>query len=241
MEKKLEEKTKNKNSNKIKIALIIIIVLLLITAIGIIFYQRLKSARNNYNRSLYDGCDVCDKPIIYLYPKEEAKVSVNLEYSNKITCSYPKYVDGWNVLAKPNGDLVDLKSNRNLYALYYESKNKKEYNVTDEGFVVKREDTVKFLEEKLAILGLNDREAEEFIIYWLPKLQENEYNYIRFASMDEINENMPLEFSQQPDTLIRILMTYKGLNAPIQVKEQNLEKIERKGFIAVEWGGSEIK
>lgn len=36
-------------------------------------------------------------------------------------------------------------------------------------------------------------------------------------------------------------MTYKGLNAPIQVKEQNLEKIERKGFIAVEWGGSEIK
>ena len=97
------------------------------------------------------------------------------------------------------------------------------------------------MEEKLAILGLNDREAEEFIIYWLPKLQENEYNYIRFASMDEINENMPLEFSQQPDTLIRILMTYKGLNAPIQVKEQNLEKIERKGFIAVEWGGSEIK
>ena len=80
------------------------------------------------------------------------------------------------------------------------------------------------MEEKLAILGLNDREAEEFIIYWLPKLQENEYNYIRFAS-----------------TLIRILMTYKGLNAPIQVKEQNLEKIERKGFIAVEWGGSEIK
>lgn len=48
------------------------------------------------------------------------------------------------------------------------------------------------MEEKLAILGLNDREAEEFIIYWLPKLQENEYNYTIFASMDEINENMPL-------------------------------------------------
>ena len=61
------------------------------------------------------------------------------------------------------------------------------------------------------------------------------------GTFNEINENMPLEFSQQPDTLIRILMTYKGLNAPIQVKEQNLEKIERKGFTAVEWGGSEIK
>lgn len=183
------------------------------------------------------------KPIIYLYPENEIQLNVKLGYPELATCLYPEYdvKSGWNVLAKPNGDLIDLNTNRNLYALYYESKNKKEYNVTDEGFVVSREDTVKFLEEKLEILGLNDREAEEFIIYWLPKLQENEYNYIRFASMDEINENMPLEFSQQPDTLIRILMTYKGLNTPIQVKEQNLEKIERKGFTAVEWGGSEIK
>ncbi len=183
------------------------------------------------------------KPIIYLYPENEIQLNVKLGYPELATCLYPEYdvKFGWNVLAKPNGDLIDLNTNRNLYALYYESKNKKEYNVTDEGFIVSREDTVKFLEEKLAILGLNDREAEEFIIYWLPKLQENEYNYIRFASMDEINENMPLEFSQQPDTLIRILMTYKGLNTPIQVKEQNLEKIERKGFTAVEWGGSEIK
>lgn len=183
------------------------------------------------------------KPIIYLYPENEIQINVKLGYPELATCVYPEYdlKSGWNVLAKTNGDLIDLNTNRNLYALYYESKNKKEYNVTDGGFVVSREDTVKFLEEKLEILGLNDREAEEFIIYWLPKLQENEYNYIRFASMDEINENMPLEFSQQPDTLIRILMTYKGLNAPIQVKEQMLEKIERKGFTAVEWGGSEIK
>lgn len=183
------------------------------------------------------------KPIIYLYPENEIQLNVKLGYPELATCLYPEYdvKSGWNVLAKPNGDLFDLNTNRKLYALYYESKNKKEYNVTDEGFIVSREDTVKFLEEKLAILGLNDREAEEFIIYWLPKLQENEYNYIRFASVDEINENMPLEFSQQPDTLIRILMTYKGLNTPIQVKEQNLEKIERKGFTAVEWGGSEIK
>ena len=41
-------------------------------------------------------------------------------------------------------------------------------------------------EEKLAILGLNEREAEEFIIYWLPKLESNKYNYIRFATEEEI-------------------------------------------------------
>ena len=34
------------------------------------------------------------------------------------------------------------------------------------------------LEEKLAILGLTERESEEFIVYWLPKLEKNKYNYI---------------------------------------------------------------
>ena len=36
-------------------------------------------------------------------------------------------------------------------------------------------------------------------------------------------------------------MTYKGLENPIEVKEQELKTPERKGFVAVEWGGSEIK
>ena len=36
-------------------------------------------------------------------------------------------------------------------------------------------------------------------------------------------------------------MTYKGLSEPINVKEQQLEKVERKGYTVVEWGGTEIK
>jgi len=84
-------------------------------------------------------------------------------------------------------------------------------------------------------------EAEEFIVYWLPRLQENEYNYIRFATIDEINEIMPLEFSAEPDTIIRVLMQFKCLENPIEVQEQELETPERTGFVAVEWGGTEIK
>ena len=59
--------------------------------------------------------------------------------------------------------------------------------------------------------------------------------------MEEINEYMPLEFSAKPDTLIRVLMQFKGLDKPIQVEEQKLETTERNGFVAVEWGGTEIK
>lgn len=150
-----------------------------------------------------------DKTIIYLYPTKNTEVSVNLEKNENLTCSYPKYKNGWKVLAQPNGNLSDLDTNRQLYSLYYESESDIKFKVENEGFIVKSEDAIEFLEEKLAILGLNEKEAEEFIVYWLPKLEANKYNYIRFATSDEINQNMPLEINPNPDTIIRILMTFK--------------------------------
>lgn len=182
-----------------------------------------------------------DKPIIYLYPTEEKEITVKLLKEDKITCSYPKYVNRWKVLANPNGDLIDMDTQRKLYSLYYESETIEKFDISNDGFVVKGEDSAKFLEEKLAVLGLNEREAEEFIIYWLPKLESNKYNYIRFATEDEISNNMPLEINPKPDTIIRILMTFKGLEKPIEVTQQELITPERVGFTIVEWGGTEIK
>ncbi len=180
------------------------------------------------------------KPIIYLYPMEDTLITIKLGKPNNLTVTYPIYNDGWTVLAKPDGTLIDIKTNRQLYSLYWEGKHTEPIKL-DEGFIVSRKDTIKFLEEKLAILGLNEKESEEFIIYWLPKLQENKYNYIRFADINEINKNMPLELSKEPDTMIRILMQYKALDKPIKVKEQKLNKVNRVGFTVVEWGGTIIK
>ena len=75
----------------------------------------------------------------------------------------------------------------------------------------------------------------------LPKLESNKYNYIRFATEDEISNNMPLEINPKPDTIIRILMIFKGLEKPIEVTQQELSTPERVGFTIVEWGGTEIK
>ena len=110
-----------------------------------------------------------------------------------------------------------------------------------ETIIVEKENVITFLEEKLAILGLNQKEAEEFIIYWLPRLQENNYNYIRFASMDEINKNMELKIEPVPDTMIRVIMVYKGLDEKIDIIPQKLKLQERNGYAVVEWGGVEIK
>jgi len=199
-------------------------------------YKNIQQYDAPYNLPL-----VAEKPIIYLYPTEETEVSVKLLKDKNLTCSYPKYQDKWNVLAQPTGNLKDLNTDRQLYSLYYESRNSIDFKVENDGFIVKGETVAEFLEEKLAILGLTEREAEEFILYWLPKLEANNYNYIRFATLDEINENMPLEINPNPDTIIRILMVFKGLEEPIDIEEQKLETPERKGFVAVEWGGTEIK
>ena len=180
------------------------------------------------------------KPIIYLYPEKETLINVQLGYPENLTHTYPKYKEWWwNVVANPDWSLVDVKSNRNLYALYWEGYTKKEKNVED-WFVVKWEDTIPFLEEKLALLWLNEREAEEFIVYWLPKLEVNAYNLIRFRSQEEIEKGMPLKVNPQPDSVIRVLMEYKPLEEKIELAEQKLVKNERKGYSVIERWWTEI-
>lgn len=180
-----------------------------------------------------------DKPMIYLYPEREQSVEVKLNSPERLTVSYPAYVDSWNVVARPDGTLKD-KNGRELYGLYYESLPKTEFKVEDEGFVVIKEDSAKFLEEKLAKLGLNEKEAEEFIVYWLPKMNEKKYNYVRFASSEEIENNMKLSISPKPDTTIRIWMVLKPLDEKIEVTEQKINPVKRSGFVAVEWGGIKL-
>ena len=109
------------------------------------------------------------------------------------------------------------------------------------GFVIRSEDAADFLDEKLEILGLNDKERNEFIIYWLPRLEQSNYVYIRFLTKDEIDAYQKLNVEPSPDTVIRVMMSYKGLDEPIYVKEQPLDPAERAGFTVVEWGGIEMK
>ena len=179
------------------------------------------------------------KPIIYLYPEKTTDVSVKLGKPDIITTSYPKYEDGWNVIAEPNGNLTEVKSQKKLYSLYWEGKNIKPKPIND-GWCIKGEDVANFLEEKLQLLGLNDREAEEFIIYWLPILESNKYNLIRFETEEEINSNMPLDITPKPDSIIRVMMEFKGVNHYKELPPQQITTPIRNGFVVVEWGGTQL-
>ena len=253
MENNNEEKLDNKKEVKIKLRTIIIIgIIVALVVVGIVVFANISqnsksgttpkptNSKEPSSGGFDPGLIIKEKPIIYLYPETTTELSVKLGKPENITCSYPKYNNGWNVIANTDGTLIDKNTGRKLYSLYWEGIHQEQINL-EEGFVVKRNDIIEFLEEKLAILGLNEFETEEFIVYWLPKLQSNEYNYIRFATLEEINKDMPLEFSVEPDTIIRVLMQYKALDSYVEVNEQKLETPKRTGFVAVEWGGTEIK
>lgn len=183
-------------------------------------------------------CDpnVVYKPILYLYPEEKAEITVKLKDKENIITSYPKYVDSWSVTAHPDGDLYD-KDNKYYYALYWDEKTTFTPSF-NEGFYVAKDNAIEFLEEKLSIIGLNDKEKNEFIMYWLPILEKNEKNLIYFELTNERQKNSELIITPAPDSLLRINMHIKKVNKKINIKEQELPTFERKGFTAVEWGGT---
>lgn len=181
---------------------------------------------------------VDEKPVIYLYPEEETDVSVKLDYNGNLFCTYPSYNNGWKVTALPDGTLIDEKGMEYNY-LYWEGITDVEYDFS-EGFCVKGEDTAEFLEWALDELGLNRKEANEFIVFWLPKMQANKYNIISFQTK-AYTDNAKLEIVPAPDTLIRVFMAYKPSDVSVNISEQILSRPERNGFAVIEWGGTEVK
>lgn len=180
----------------------------------------------------------CYKPVIYLYPEEETDISVNLILDGRLTCTYPAYNDGWTVTASPDGTLTDAKGRTYNY-LYWEGETYARYDLS-KGFCVKGEDTAVFLEDALEKLGLTRREANEFIVYWLPQMQDNPYNIISFQTGIYTNA-AKLAVNPAPDTLIRVFMAWQASDTPVVLENQELSAPDRTGFTVVEWGGAEMK
>ena len=177
------------------------------------------------------------KPVIYLYPTTPTDVFVTLDYKGTLTCTYPAYNDGWRVTAYPDGKLINRADGFEYSYLYWEGRGAADFDFS-RGFVIAGSDTAAFLREKLAYMGLTPREYNEFIVYWLPQMQDNAYNLITFQS-EAYTSIARLNIVPPPDSLLRVFMVFKPLAAPIEIEPQELTPFERIGFTAIEWGGAE--
>ena len=181
-------------------------------------------------------CGGIAKPILYLYPKKTTKVIVTFEHPEFLDTTYPKYKDRWEVTAKKNGDLIDADG-KSYYALYWDEVKVHPVDFST-GFYVTKENAISFLEEKLTYIGLSDRERNEFIMYWLPILEKNGQSLVYFELTEERESYSKIHITPEPDSLLRLVIHIKKVDHKVNIKEEKLTRFNRKGFTAVEWGGT---
>ncbi len=193
-----------------------------------------------YDASIESIGETCDKPVIYLYPEEDGtSISAQLDINGYFTCLDPEFniSNGWDVVADRNGD-IHLDGKTYDY-LFWEARLYADFNF-DKGFCVAGDETEEFFNRVLPQLGLNQKETEQFIEYWLPIMEQNPYNVVSFQTT-EYTDCAGLEITPKPDTMIRVFMAFYASDTYKEMPEQTFVCPEREGFVAVEWGGSYVR
>lgn len=185
---------------------------------------------------------ILEKPVIYLYPKEKTDIELKINFEGKLLTTFPKLDKSWKVTAYENGQIFDKKTNRFYNSLFWDGEmsfpaSHYQYKT---GFVVEKEKLATFLIEKLEFMGLNTAETNDFIQYWLPILEQNDYTFIHFLVNDDYNVFSTNDVNPKPDTSIRIFMEFFGVDEKLSILPQKLPSTVRTGFTLVEWGGSDV-
>lgn len=196
------------------------------------------------------------KPVIYCY-NSNSNVEVSLDVNNgELYCEYPKHTQItentyiWNVRVTEDGTIYTENNEEYSYIFWEALGNTEEYNFDDGvGYCIKGENTENFLRETLSNIGLTPKEYNEFIVYWLPLMQKNEYNLIKFYGLDKndiYNKDYTLTVKEDNNIInnqLRVFMIWKSSDSEITLEPQNFTNVEfdrYNGTAIVEWGGSEI-
>lgn len=191
-----------------------------------------------YNISIISPAE-CGKPVIYLYPEEEKAIKVKVTPDQGLTISDPEYNGGWDVISDTQSNITNKVDGKVYPYLFWEGVSGVEYETPKMGFIVESNNLDSFLDDKLSQLGLINKEIDDFKEFWIPEMKkENKpYYFVTFLSQDFIDKLAPLEVDPRPDTVIRVMMDYHGLDQYEKVSEFQIKTPERKGFTVVEWGG----
>jgi hypothetical protein len=177
----------------------------------------------------------CGKPVIYLYPENPTKISIKVGADIKL--SEPLYQNGWNVFAYPDGTIINSDGTK-WDSLFWEGKGYGQYPQIKYGKVVPRENIKSEIEKDLKTFGLNQKEINDFMEFWLPLMPSDPYIRLTWLGTRQMQILAPLDIKPYPDTLIRVFLDFQGQSSPdTNLKPQQLQHYQRKGSTVVEWGG----
>jgi hypothetical protein len=174
------------------------------------------------------------KPNIYIYPQENIHLDVHIDFplGGKVVASIPDYKNGWDVSVASTG-LIDNK----FTYLFYESIQPNIWQ-TKSGWVVKKSDLKDFFKENMSLYGFAGQEIQDFIDYWIPRLNEHDYYSICPQTSNTINKAVQLRFSKEPERILRLYYMIKGRDnsSKNELVKPEMPGFERKGYFVTEWG-----
>lgn len=188
------------------------------------------------------------KPVIYAYAPQETEVEFKLKSKAALTFTYPLIQNNsWKVKTQADGMLQDQNGKQFPY-LFWEAQVPKGFQFINwygvyPGALLKRDSVLSYLETSLAALGLNEREATDFITFWGPRMVQQDYAFVQFWIDADYNRVAELEVNPKPDNLRRIYMLYTNFASypeKLHVRPQEFEAFKRDGLTVVEWGGSSV-
>jgi len=193
------------------------------------FHNIASDSTGSWDIIFYNGT-MSYAPNIYLYPENDMDVHVELGFpeGGKVVKSEPEYGDGWDVFVSRDG-VIDKKYDY----LFYEAITP-DINNYERGWVFSVGDLSAKLPGLLYDYGFEGREIDDFMDFWLPHL--NKAPYYAFYPQ-EADEMTLLKITPQPESVLRVLLYVEPLSVKISLPAPTIDqRLERKGFTAVEWG-----
>ncbi|MFW6305828.1 MAG: dockerin type I domain-containing protein [Bacillota bacterium] len=205
---------------------------------GYLYAERRAEITTGYQDIIFPLMDAVDKPNIYLYPEETMTLDVELEFPNggKIAKSIPEYGNGWHdIVVEPDGTI-----DGEYRFLFYESQNLS-MSQFDYGWIIAYDELEEFFRNNMEEYGFNEQEIDDFIDYWIEEEHlpdDYEYYQIYPQLAEQIENEIILNISEEPDSIIRLIYTFVGTNNPDKkIREPEIEPFDREGFVVTEWGG----
>jgi hypothetical protein len=177
--------------------------------------------------------DMVYKPNIYLYPTHTTKMNVSLilPQGGCICESDPQYPAQWqNIKVKPSGSI-----NNEYEYLFYEAVLPDTWQY-ESGWSVKMNDLETFFRENMAEYGFVDHEINDFIDYWIPKLQDSPYYNIYPQHTEKVNGLVELNISKIPNSVLRLFYVIKTAPEKEDMPVPEIPAFDAKGFTVREWG-----
>ncbi len=177
---------------------------------------------------------ILKKPNIYLYPESDLYLSVRIRFplGGEITQSDPEYYGGWDIFVDTEGMI-----NHQYSYLFYECDIPDVFQRT-EGWIIEQNDLTEFFQSNMEEYGFIEEEIQDFLEYWIPILDAKSYYEIFPQSKEILDQVVRLEFSHQPESILRLSYLINGTDKPgSSLKTPDTIRFTRRGFSVVEWGG----